>query len=139
MQLNAASDYALKAMVYLATQEGVTNTSEISQEMKIPTAFLYNILGKLRKAGLIEASRGVKGGWKLLREPGEITLYDILSTSEETLLINRTLAGKMPKTKAERRKEPFYELFAAIQKEFENNLKTHTLADVLKFYEKAIN
>ena len=139
MQLNAASDYALKAMVYLANRDGVTNTSEISQEMKIPTAFLYNILGKLRKAGLIEASRGVKGGWKLLREPGEITLYDILSTSEVTLLINRTLAGKMPKTKAERRKEPFYELFAAIQKEFENKLKTHTLADVLKFYEKAIN
>ena len=139
MQLNAASDYALKAMVYLANRDGVTNTSEISQEMKIPTAFLYNILGKLRKAGLIEASRGVKGGWKLLKEPEEITVYDILSTSEETLLLDRTLAGKAPKTKAERKREPFYELFSLLQKEFENNLKTHTLADVQKYYEKAIN
>ena len=138
MQLNAASDYALKAMAYLATQEGVTNTSEISQEMKIPTAFLYNILGKLRKAGLIEASRGVKGGWRLLKDPTEISVYDILSTSEDTMLIDRVLAGKAPKTKAERKKEPFYELFITIQKEFEKNMKAHTLADVLKYYEKAI-
>ena len=139
MQLNAASDYALKAMVYLATQGGVTNTSEISQEMKIPTAFLYNILGKLRKAGLIEASRGVKGGWKLLKEPVEISVYDILSTSEETMLIDRTLSGKAPKSKADRKKEPLYEMFAAIQKEFEKKLKSHTLADVLRYYEKAVN
>ncbi|MCR4951741.1 MAG: Rrf2 family transcriptional regulator [Solobacterium sp.] len=139
MQLNAASDYALKAMVYLATQDGVTNTSEISQEMKIPTAFLYNILGKLRKAGLIEASRGVKGGWRLLKDPTEISVYDILSTSEDTMLLDRTLAGKAPKTKAERKKEPFYDLFTAIQKEFEKNLRAHSLADVLKYFEKAIS
>lgn len=140
MQLNAATDYALKAMVYLATKgDTIVNTAEISQEMDIPNAFLYNILGKYRKAGYIEAVRGVKGGWRLLKKPQDITVYDLFMVSEDTLVFDRALEKKAPETPEEHRQEPFYELFALIQAQLERNLKNHSLQDVLVYCEDKLN
>ncbi len=56
---------------------------EISDRQSIPAAYLEKILIDLRKADLVESSRGVQGGYKLKRSPKDISLGEILSAVGE--------------------------------------------------------
>ena len=91
MQLNVSTDYAIRSLLYLATCGRQASSSEISREMSIPSNYLYAVMGKLKKAGLASASRGVNGGWSLSKEPEEITLLDIIEVMEGSVKINRCL------------------------------------------------
>lgn len=91
MQLNISTDYAIRALLYLATCGRQASSSEISAEMCIPDNYLYAVMGKLKKAGLTKAARGVKGGWSLTKDPSEITLLSILEVMEGSVKVNRCL------------------------------------------------
>ena len=87
MYITMNSDYALRAMMHLASEaDGATvPIARISKTADIPEAFLRQIIPRLRKAGLIRSSRGNKGGISLARPAHLITLLDILSPIEEHL------------------------------------------------------
>ena len=91
MQLNISTDYAIRSLLYLATCGRQASSSEIAYEMCIPDNYLYAVMGKLKKAGLAVATRGVKGGWTLTKDPSEIALLDIIEVMEGTIRINRCL------------------------------------------------
>lgn len=92
MQLNVTTDYAIRSMLYLAIAGRQASSSEISEAMCIPDNYLYSVMGKLKKAGLVKASRGVNGGWTLVGEPEDIKLLDVVSVMEGTIKINKCLA-----------------------------------------------
>ena len=91
MQLKITTDYAIRALLYIAASETEPNSGEISEACAISRNLLINILQKLRKAGLVSADRGVKGGYTLVKKPDEISLYDIMSVMEESMFFNRCL------------------------------------------------
>ena len=91
MQLNISTDYAVRSLLYLADIGRQASSSEISAAMKIPDNYLYAVMGKLKRAGLARATRGVNGGWSLSREPKDISLLDIIEVMEGTIRINRCL------------------------------------------------
>ena len=91
MQLNISTDYAIRSLLYLATVERQASSSEISKAMSIPDNYLYAVMGKMKKAGLARATRGVNGGWSLSKEPDKISLLDIIEVMEGTIKINRCL------------------------------------------------
>ncbi|MCF6157564.1 MAG: Rrf2 family transcriptional regulator [wastewater metagenome] len=80
MKLSKKSDYALRAMIYLAMnyQKGTLQIKEISTKEKIPQKFLENILLTLRKAGMLNSKMGLKGGYELARSPDLITLGEVI-------------------------------------------------------------
>ncbi|SHJ84574.1 RrF2 family transcriptional regulator [Desulfofundulus thermosubterraneus] len=93
MRLNQATDYAFRAVLYLAqlpTGEVVEAQAIATQEC-IPIRFLLKILRLLTKAGIVDSYRGVGGGYALARPPVEITLLDVLVAVGGTLQINRCL------------------------------------------------
>ncbi|MGI6221673.1 MAG: RrF2 family transcriptional regulator [Coriobacteriales bacterium] len=91
MQLNISTDYAIRSLLYLATCGRQASSSEIAYEMCIPDNYLYAVMGKLKKAGLAVATRGVKGGWTLTKDPSEIALLDIIEVMEGSVKMNRCL------------------------------------------------
>lgn len=54
----------------------------IACRAKIPAAYLAKLLQRLVKAGLAVSQRGVHGGFSLARDPGSITLADIVNAVE---------------------------------------------------------
>lgn len=84
MKLSARVEYGVRAMAVLAFHfsGGPTPLREIAQKEGISFQFLEQIFPALRRAGLIESVRGVRGGYNLSRPPIEIKLGDIVRAVE---------------------------------------------------------
>jgi len=83
MRVSAKVDYALRAVIELATAgDGPVKGERIAQAQEIPLKFLENILGDLRQAGIVRSQRGVEGGYWLARPPEEISVADVVRTVE---------------------------------------------------------
>lgn len=57
--------------------QGLLSLAEISRTELLPLAYLEQLIGELRRAGLVEGVRGLHGGYRLTRPPGEITVGDV--------------------------------------------------------------
>ncbi|MBN1586350.1 MAG: Rrf2 family transcriptional regulator [Candidatus Omnitrophica bacterium] len=89
MKLSAKARYACKAIYELAAaypSRGITRLAELSQNQDIPLKYLVQILGQLRRAGLVESRRGAAGGYSLMRTPAQISLGEVLTAVEGPLL-----------------------------------------------------
>ena len=89
MKLSTKSRYSLRAMLHLAlTQtDGVVMAREIAERQNLPETYLEQLMLALRKAGLVSAIRGARGGYMLARRPEDITLAQIVVALEGTLSI----------------------------------------------------
>ena len=83
MKLSTRGKYGLHAMYYLASHagEGPQPLQNIST-VGVPKQYLEQILGNLRRAGLVSTVRGAQGGYQIARDPGDITLRDIIDSVE---------------------------------------------------------
>ncbi|WP_037577303.1 RrF2 family transcriptional regulator [Phaeacidiphilus oryzae] len=82
MRVTAKSDYALRALIEMASREGGSAGSAVSAEelgraQGIPHGFLQAILADLRKAGIVTSQRGPAGGWRLARRADEVSVADV--------------------------------------------------------------
>jgi Rrf2 family protein len=83
LSLSVKAKYGLSAMVALASQqEGTLQSRQISQQERLPLAFLEQLLSELKKAGFIKSFRGSQGGYALAKTTKSITVYDILTCLE---------------------------------------------------------
>jgi Rrf2 family protein len=82
-------DYGVILMVALAKQgdEKPQPTSALAEALDIPLPFLHQIGHALMQAKLIKASPGPRGGIRLARPAGEISLLDIVETLEGSLTV----------------------------------------------------
>jgi Rrf2 family protein len=80
------TDYAVRAVLELATvDEGLVKGERIANAQSIPLKFLENILIDLRHAGIVHAQRGAEGGYRLARDPAEVTLGEVIRAVEGPL------------------------------------------------------
>ncbi|MFC4009329.1 RrF2 family transcriptional regulator [Nonomuraea purpurea] len=82
MRISARTQYALCAMVALATAEGPVHAEWVALTQDIPRRFCDNILLQLRRAGLVRSQRGPDGGYWLARPAKEISLADVIHVTE---------------------------------------------------------
>lgn len=84
MKVSSRSTYAIRALVSLARSGGTGTVplARIAERQKIPLPYLEQIFSKLRKAGVVEAVRGPQGGYRLGRDPSEISLAQIINSLE---------------------------------------------------------
>lgn len=95
MILSRTSQYALQALIYMATQPAGTPVlnRDVASRLGVPTAYLAKVLQTFAKAGLLHSSRGRLGGFSLGRPPGEITLMHILLVTEGPAFTTTCLLG----------------------------------------------
>jgi Rrf2 family protein len=90
MQITRQADYALRAVIFLARMNGDerASTSAIAENQKIPPSFLAKIVSQLSLAGLIQTSRGARGGVSLAKKPEEISVLDVIEAIDGPVLLN---------------------------------------------------
>ncbi|UCD75341.1 MAG: Rrf2 family transcriptional regulator [Phycisphaerales bacterium] len=82
--LSTATLYALRAMVCLAEHPGEPLTSkQIADLLQTRSDYLAKVLSTLTRAGLINSRRGRRGGFCLGKSAENITLLEILRTTQE--------------------------------------------------------
>ena len=94
MQLKNSTDYAIRIVCYLAAQERMVSTSELSRKLNVSTNYVPAIAKKLKDAKIVTACEGTNGGYMLAKQLENISLMDIISCVEETMAINRCLEDR---------------------------------------------
>ena len=89
MKLSAREQYGLRAMIELARQHGrgPVSLSEVSDAQGMSLGYLEQIIPLLKEAGLVESTRGARGGYELTRSPGEITVGDVIRALEDGFIV----------------------------------------------------
>lgn len=84
LKVSTKSTYAIRALIQLGreSKESLVRLSRIAERQHIPLPFLEQIFSKLRRAGLVESVRGPQGGYKLAKQPADISLRDIITCLE---------------------------------------------------------
>jgi Rrf2 family protein len=87
LAITSKSPYALRALTELARMGGTAPVpiGEIARRRDIPVQFLEGMFATLRRAGILHSQRGVKGGYTFAREPGEITVLEVVEALEGAL------------------------------------------------------
>ena len=86
MIITRRSDYAIR--ICRALRDGkIHNVREICQVEDIPKAFAYKIIREMESNGLVKSERGNQGGYYLNRDLNDVTMYDIVSVTEDDLAI----------------------------------------------------
>lgn len=86
MKYSKATNYALHTMLFLvAAPEGATiGVQSLAELQRISPTYLSKVLSKLVKAGLIESTTGVNGGYKLLKPKKEVSFLKVIQAIEGT-------------------------------------------------------
>lgn len=84
LELTRRGSYAIRAAVSLARIEGdnLTSSARIAASMGIPPRFLPQVMGDLVRAGIAEGVVGRAGGYRLARDPSEISLLEVIQAAE---------------------------------------------------------
>lgn len=90
MQITRQADYAVRAVHYLSRlgPDQRAATSQIAQEQRIPPSFLAKIVSQLSVAGLLQTSRGARGGVSLARPPEQISLLEVVEAIDGPIQLN---------------------------------------------------
>ena len=85
MNISVKSQYALQAILDLATQPGgePVKIADIAQRQHIPQKFLELILASLKQGGFVESRRGAEGGYRLSRAADQISVGEVLRFVED--------------------------------------------------------
>lgn len=88
MKISTRTEYGLRVLVTLARvdDESCLSLTEIARREKLPHAYLEQLVGDLRRAGLVSATRGQSGGYRLARPAAEIAMADAVRALEGPLL-----------------------------------------------------
>ena len=79
MQISARGDYAVRAMLELASSYPATQSAQaLADAQGLPRKFLEAVLADLRRSGVVHASRGADGGYALSQPPDRITIGMVL-------------------------------------------------------------
>jgi Rrf2 family protein len=91
MELNTKGRYAVMAMADLAKHAGDASVplSAIAERQRLSLDYLEQIFLKLRRAGLVESTRGRHGGYRLGRPAADISVAAVMSAVEEDTRMTR--------------------------------------------------
>ncbi len=84
MIFSASTTHALRAVAWLAREGGAQSVMarQIARSLKLPADYLTKVLGTLARTGVLTATRGVHGGYRLARSPERIRLIEVVEPFE---------------------------------------------------------
>lgn len=131
MRVSAKSDYALRALIEIAGQSDAAAISaeEIGRLQDIPRGFLQGILADLRRVGIVMSQRGQAGGWRLARDPGDVSVADVIRAVDGPLV---SIYGLRPESVAYNESaRALQHVWIAARSSLREVLETVTIADLL--------
>ena len=94
--ITTKSPYAVRALAELARRgtAAVVPIGEIARARDIPVQFLEGLFGTLRRGGILQSQRGVKGGYSFARSPSDVTVLEVVELLEGELGTDAAEAGQ---------------------------------------------
>jgi len=98
MHFSSKGEYGLRALVDLATHVGNSpvRAAEVAERQGIPLNYLEQLLGMLKRAGIVTSLRGPRGGFALARDAVQITVQEVLVCMEGEMLPQECVAHDCP-------------------------------------------
>ncbi len=84
MRITTWAEYGVICALHLArrTDEGPITGRDVAARERLPGDYVEQILLRLRRAGVVQSTRGAKGGYVLARAAEEITVREIVTAAE---------------------------------------------------------
>lgn len=101
MKLRSQTLTALRALLDICVYSAPnvpTSLAEIARRQQVSAAFLEQLFRKLKTAGLVSPSRGMKGGYTLTRTPKEINLLEVFKALSDPAVLPAKAAGDRAET-----------------------------------------
>jgi len=130
MQLTRAADYAIRAMVYLATLPAQQRAllPALAQATGAPESFLSKVLQALSRAKLIASRRGQTGGFAILPRGRQASMRQVIEAIDGPLCLNVCLATE--RSCSRQAWCPAHPVWARAQEAMLSILETATIADL---------
>ena len=95
LRLTKKADYGLMALKFLAEHPHDTSLSarDIAEAYHIPPQLLAKILQRLAKVGILQSHAGMSGGYSLIRNPREISAFEVIHAIDGPLFITSCTKG----------------------------------------------
>lgn len=132
MKFTQETDYGFRIVLAFSKSGGDSffTAVEMAENHNIPYRFLLRVLGKLKRAGILQSRQGVDGGYKLAKPPERISLRDVVDAVEGEISINRCLksvdlcnAGYAPECQV-------HKTLATVQERFLQELEHYNFANL---------
>lgn len=126
LNISVKGEYALEAVLDLAIEgsDSPVKIASIAKRRKIPQKFLELILAGLKQGGFVVSRRGAQGGYKLARDPDQITVGEVLRFVEGTRT-SKVVVWKTAET-------PFTNMWKQINEAVSAILDNTTFAEVAR-------
>ena len=79
IKLTKTTDFSLRILVYLAEQKQSITNRQLASDLHIPYPHLAKLIQTLAKANMVVTQKGRGGGVRLLKNPKDISLYQVIS------------------------------------------------------------
>lgn len=131
MKIATKTRYAMRVMIDLAghSSEGCIPLKDVADRQNISKKYLEQVVSPLVAHNLLTVTRGHRGGYKLTREPKDITCAQIVSATENGLELLDCLSGEIT---CEREKICIsQDLWSGLERAMTDYLESITLQDIL--------
>jgi Rrf2 family transcriptional regulator, cysteine metabolism repressor len=141
MMFSTKAEYGVRVMTHLAHADGdgPISLASIAEAEGLPLAYLEHLAQRLRRAELVQSTRGAHGGYTLSRQAAEITMAEIVRALEGAIApiecISADPDGQLTCT---REGEPGHDpcptklLWTRVQGSIVRTLNDMTLADLVQ-------
>ncbi len=87
MQVSTRSDYCIRVVLELALAGpgALLTTEDLGNRAGVPAKYLLRLMRDLQSGGIVRGTRGWHGGYALAREPGEITVAEVIRVMDGPL------------------------------------------------------
>ncbi|MDX2207383.1 MAG: Rrf2 family transcriptional regulator [Gemmatimonadales bacterium] len=136
MRVTTWTEYSLIISLHLARRHrdglGSVAARELSEAERLPADYAEQILLRLRRSGVVESTRGAKGGYRLAKDPAEINVHSVMTAAEhQTFELNCTTHAVNAAQCAPGASCSIRPMWTALQQRIDSFLQGVTLADLL--------
>jgi Rrf2 family transcriptional regulator, nitric oxide-sensitive transcriptional repressor len=125
--ISQTAEYALRAVVFLASQHEPQTTALISESTQVPVGYLAKVMQSLSRAKLVHAQRGINGGFVLAIPATELTVLKVIDTINPIQRFHQCPLGLHGKNLC-----PLHKKLDDVGRIIEETFGDTTIADLLK-------
>jgi Rrf2 family protein len=132
MKLSTRAEYGIRVLVALARAEGSgpVSLTTVARTEKLPHAYLEQLVGDLRRAQLVTATRGKAGGYRLARPAAEISLVEAMRALDGPILEMPCAGADNLEACARPQDCSVHDVFQRVHESLEGALASTSLAEV---------
>jgi Rrf2 family protein len=137
MRFSHRTEYALRALVELGRRGASKPTScgEVARSQKIPPRFCEQVFADLKRAGLIESTRGAAGGATLVRDPADVRVSEVVDLVEGPVVTQACLDPFDDEARSQAH-SAIQEMYLDLQITIRERLARMTIADLIRRQEE---